>query len=475
MFTIRLRQTTMSTNGRTRSTRTRSSTLDSTTTPNQRCQYFHKSTQTPTSKSSMLIPSQLNSLLQSDKHIKYHFHSLGGDFIRLSSYRKFKQLFTVGGGSLIKEIVFDLSTFLKRELNDEKSGVHLELKNFLTSNNSILKKKEKIWCLCDHQFGLKNWLYIIFGYMLQTYNEEEVHECLDDIIQMYLNARKNRLSPDEIRIIRDERDIFTLNAFQNYIDNVRIREDLLYGSSSMSRFVSFTEANNKKIYLPPLPRIHNRELLVKALMHKEFYRVLLDPRHKFAKTMKSNNYDLSPSEYGIVRKEISFLDGLGDFFLAQETSKLIYDLCTTTSTENLSSLNLNVNSTTYNLIKTILATNTLMSKLTKCYNLYEGLNDPIINTRISDEWVPYTTQGKLVDGKDLNEVRIYEEEFLGDFFESYMAALLIEQPNIAKAFIREIYKRLLSVITETLPPQVTYQNWTMNILGRNIYCKKEVV
>ena len=29
--------------------------------------------------------------------------------------------------------------------------------------------------LCDHHFGLKNWLYIIFGYMLQNYNEQEVN------------------------------------------------------------------------------------------------------------------------------------------------------------------------------------------------------------------------------------------------------------------------------------------------------------
>lgn len=106
----------------------------------------------------------------------------------------------------------------------------------------------------------------------------------------------------------------------------------------------------------------------------------------------------------------------------------------------------------------ILATNTLMSKLTKCYNLYQGLNDPIINTRIADEWIPYTTTGVLPRGKDVDEVRIYEEEFLGDFFESYMAALLIEQPTVAKSFIREIYKQLISVMTKTLPPEVTYQN-----------------
>lgn len=63
------------------------------------------------SKHAILIPSPLNALLHSDRHIKYHFYNLGGDFIRLSAYRRFKQLFRVGGGSLIKEIVFDLSTF----------------------------------------------------------------------------------------------------------------------------------------------------------------------------------------------------------------------------------------------------------------------------------------------------------------------------------------------------------------------------
>lgn len=144
---------------------------------------------------------------------------------------------------------------------------------------------------------------------------------------MYLNARKNRIDPDNIRIIRDERDNFTLATFENYINTVEIQEDLLFGSTSSTRFVTISPAYNQRIYLPPLPKLHNRNLLVKALMHKEFYRLLLDPRHRFAQTMQSHNYDLSFGEYGLIRKEISFLDGLGDFFLAQETSRLIFDLC----------------------------------------------------------------------------------------------------------------------------------------------------
>ena len=43
--------------------------------------------------------------------------------------------------------------------------------------------------LCDHHFGLKNWLYIIFGYMLQNYNEQEVNNCLDQLVSMYLEVR----------------------------------------------------------------------------------------------------------------------------------------------------------------------------------------------------------------------------------------------------------------------------------------------
>ena len=69
--------------------------------------------------------------------------------------------------------------------------------------------------LCDHHFGLKNWLYIIFGYMLQNYNEQEVNNCLDQLVSMYLEARSNRFSINDIRIIRDERDQFILSTLNN--------------------------------------------------------------------------------------------------------------------------------------------------------------------------------------------------------------------------------------------------------------------
>ena len=42
--------------------------------------------------------------------------------------------------------------------------------------------------------------------------------------------------------------------------------------------------------------------------------------------MLGRNYSLDPQDYSLIRKELSILDGLGDLFLAQETSKLIYEL-----------------------------------------------------------------------------------------------------------------------------------------------------
>ena len=88
----------------------------------------------------------------------------------------------------------------------------------------------------------------------------------------------------------------------------------------------------------------------------------------------------------------------------------------------MSENHININSsTTYQLLKIMLATNTLMAKLTKAYNLYQGLDDSIINKRIAKEWLPFTILGETPpiressDWQSKDEIRIYEEEFLGDF------------------------------------------------------------
>ena len=100
--------------------------------------------------------------------------------------------------------------------------------------------------LCDHHFGLKNWLYIIFGYMLQNYNEQEVNNCLDQLVSMYLEARSNRFSINDIRIIRDERDQFILSTFEQYLLDVPVRNDLLYNDNGNNEDVNYIILSNIK-------------------------------------------------------------------------------------------------------------------------------------------------------------------------------------------------------------------------------------
>lgn len=88
--------------------------------------------------------------------------------------------------------------------------------------------------------------------------------------------------------------------------------------------------------------------------------------------------------------------------------------------------------------------------------------------QLKTEWVPYTMTGKMPDYQSLDETRIYEEEFMADFFEIYAGALLKEQPEVAKKFIHEIFYEILKVISESLPPDIPYGIWSSMIIGREI-------
>ncbi|KAK6455169.1 uncharacterized protein RJT20DRAFT_129887 [Scheffersomyces xylosifermentans] len=413
------------------------------------------------SKQAMLIPSQLNTLLQTDKFVKYHYSSLGCDLVKLKSYPRFKHLIVGGGGGIVKELVFDLTSFIRKELTDSKNDSSQQLKDFLTSNGSILNSEDAM-TFSDHHLALRNWLYIIFGYLSQAYREDEVEKVLDKIIDMYLAARNKRLFVRSASI-PDAKDSAVLELIKNYYETVSINYDKLYNIDESRRYIMFHETQDMKVYLPPLPKVHNRELLVKALMHKEYYRMLLIPKHSFAKKLTELGYDLDPREYSVLKYELSFLDGLGDLFLAHESSKLIYDLCKEGTKY--------VSNNTYHMLRTILATNTLLSKLTVTYNLHHGLDDAVVADRLANDYLLCLHTGRLHPDMDADETRVYEEEFLGDYFESYMAALVLEQPEVAERFIAEIYSSILQVITKVLPPDVSYRIWTTGILGRNLHHK----
>ena len=93
----------------------------------------------------------------------------------------------------------------------------------------------------------------------------------------------------------------------------------------------------------------------------------------------------------------------------------------------------------------IFATNTLMSKLTKAYNLFQGLDDPLINIRISNEWLPYTTLGKMLEYRDAEETRIYEEEFLGDFLKVIWLLYYLNNQKLQNLLLEKFIKDYLKL------------------------------
>lgn len=417
----------------------------------------HASTTTAnTEDTSMLIPTPLKF---TNRQLRLQYSSIGSDFIRLALYRRFKELLRDESGALIKAAVHDLSAFLRKELPKKDSILHCEMKKSLTNESSRLELMIPLGSGTKTSESIREWLYAAFGFLTEECSEEEANKIVDNIIEIYINERNSNINTLFNRnVVLSERDEFTMRAFNEYIEKVKVRDDLLYESDS--RYISFREVFDQKIYLPDLPKIHDRELLVKGLMHKEFYRMMLNPEHQFAQTMTTGGYDLDFRNYGIVRKELSVLDGLGDFYLSLEASRITYLLCRSNGRQ--------VTQNAYRSLKIILGTNTLMSKLTKAYNLHIGLGDPIIMNQLKTEWVPYTMTGKMPDYQSLDETRIYEEEFMADFFEIYAGALLKEQPEVAKKFIHEIFYEILKVISESLPPDIPYGIWSSMIIGREI-------
>ncbi|ODV78454.1 uncharacterized protein CANTADRAFT_52449 [Suhomyces tanzawaensis NRRL Y-17324] len=420
---------------------------------------------------SILIPLELHNLLATP-WIKCHLYSLGADLLRLATYRKFNHLLLLGGGGTIKAVVHDITTFIKKELQSDDTLPSKQLRDliFLSSNSNLylkaMSENEKMTS-CNYNIGsTSKWLYIFTGYLQLCRSDFDVEEFTDKIIDIYIKSKKLSYLEHHPRCIFDEQDENSFNILKDYFATVGINEMKLYNNET--KYITLYETQDSHIYLPPLPRIRNKELLVKALMHKESYRVLLNPNHNVAKQLTEFGYDLNPKNYSIYRYELSFLDGLGDFFLARESSKLLYQLYLAGDYSRM-------HSHIYQMLRTILATNTLLSKLSIAYKLHMGLDDPVFTDVIAKDYLTYVFSGELHEHRDAEETRIYEEEFLGDYFESYVGALFIEQPEVAEEFVAQIYESILKVITQTLPPEVSYANWTFSIMGRSLVFKKPKV
>ncbi|KAF7580318.1 hypothetical protein FOB63_005388 [Clavispora lusitaniae] len=384
---------------------------------------------------------------------RHHLFILGFDYIKLQAYKKLSSLIFQGGGGIIKNTVFEISSFVKREW---------------ATNSSLLQQVVPLMTI-DPAINSSNfkWFYVSIGYMMLTEEEASIESLTDKVVELYLESGGSHLP---------------LNAPSNSIEN-RVRKitkryynavkidyrklyDPLYGDRCI-RMGNDTEL----IMLPPLPQIKSKQLLAKALLHKELYRAFESPDHCVYQSLVHYGLSVSPSILKIVKYDLSFLDGLGDFFLAKESSEFLYLFRQKYPFSDDDSFG----KKTYNLLKTILATNTLLSRLAIAYNLHSSLNDPLVSDLFYSSYI--STILKRTENPDPMLVR-YEEEFVADYFEQYVGALYLEQPQVAKEWINSLFERILSSITDSYRVQsrrkkraschYDYRAWSVDMIGRSI-------
>lgn len=378
---------------------------------------------------------------------------LGFDNIKLHAYKKLSSLISQGGGGVIKNVVFDMSLFVKREWNSNLGLLH-HVASGLTIDLTMLDFK---------------WFYILVGYMMLTQPESKVESVTDKVVEFYLQLGGGHLLLDT-PIGATEKLILKLAA--KYYKSVTIDYRALYDPNLHPRFIAVGEGSSAfNIRLPDLPNIRSKHLLAKALLHKELYRAVFLPDHHFCGSLVRQNILVDRSALNVVRYDLLFLDGLGDFFLATESSEFLYKF---RSLEPYCE-DPTFGKKTYTLLKTILATNTLLLRLAVAYNLHTALNDKIVSAMLNESYIPYISS-RTVSEDAL--VMKYEEEFVADYFEQYVGALYLEQPEVAKEWINALFEQILYLISDSykvfhrrrklLISHYDYRAWSVDVIGRSI-------
>lgn len=386
---------------------------------------------------------------------KQHLFLLGLDKIKLCVYQKLLSLHSQVGGGAIKTLVSDLVLFAKSEcLSHPRVLEHVggSLKMNKTENSR-------------HHLDVRSF-YIRVAYTLLTEDESKLDTIADTLLDLYLELRGNKLTHNA-PVSSQEKQILRLAT--KYYKSCNIDYKLLYDHKSNPRTVHLAD-QSLTIQLPPLPQIKSKHLLAKALMHKELYRAVFLEDHEFYKTLVANDVSIDRLSLTVIRYDLSFLDGLGDLFLAGESSEFLYKFrhLAPYSADDL------FGKKTYTLLKTILATNTLLSKLALAYNLHTALDDPIVRDMLDSEYIPYMAGQREMDPPSC-QAR-YEEEFIADYFEQYVGALYLEQPSVAKSWINQLFEQILFSISDDYRikhkkrklVQYDYRAWSVDVIGRSI-------
>lgn len=384
--------------------------------------------------------------------LQHHLFILGLDHIKLQAYKKLSSNLFQGGGGTIKNIVAEISLFVKKEwATDSSLASHIPLPFPLKTSAS------------EPDFRM---FYVSVGYMLLCEKDDHIELLVDKLFELYLSRVGSHISLEVPQNALEKR---VCKIARRYYTMVKIDYKTLYKPFSGPKCIKIGE-NMNPIVLPPLPQIKSKQLLAKALLHKELYRSFNDSNHFVRKSLATEGLESTPSILKIIRHDLLFLDGLGDFFLAKKSSEFLYKLRQSHPFSQANSFG----KKTYHLLKTILATNTLLLKLAIAYNLHLALDDPIVKNTLHTSYIS-NILSSINDDPGL--VR-YEEEFIADYFEQYVGALYLEQPVVAKEWINVLFENILSLINDSYrigssrrkqtDHHYNYRAWSVDVIGRSI-------
>lgn len=386
---------------------------------------------------------------------KHHLFLLGLDKIKLCIYQKLSSLHSQVGGGAIKSVVSDLVLFAKTEcVTHPKILEHVGM-----SSEAVPRHQSR------HKLDVRSF-YVQVAYMMLTEPESKLESLADALLELYLELRGYKLTMNE-PVNAQEKQILRLAS--KYYKSCSINYKLLYDHKSYPRRIDIAD-QSLSINLPPLPQLKSKHLLAKALMHKELYRAIFLENHDFYKSLVAKNISVDRLALNVIRYDLSFLDGLGDLFLAGESSEF---LCKFRHLEPYSADD-SFGKKSYNLLRTVLATNTLMSRLAVAYNLHTALDDPNVRELLESEYIPYMAGQR--DSEPPSCQARYEEEFIADYFEQYVGALYLEQPVVAKSWINSLFEQILFSITDSYRikhrkqklVQYDYRAWGVDVIGRSL-------
>lgn len=380
---------------------------------------------------------------------KHHLSMLAVDKLKLHIYQKLFSLPSQFDSGFIKCVVSDLVSFGQTACVSHP--------RVLEHVGGALKSRHKLDVRA---------FYVQVAYMMFKEPESKIEQLADSMLELYLELRDYKLTMSDLASPQEK---VILRLATKYYKSCNINYRLMYDHKSYPRNIHMAD-ESLTISLPPLPQIKSKHLLAKALMHKELYRAVFLEEHEFHKSLVAKNINVDRLALNVIRYDLSFLDGLGDLFLAGESSEFLYKF---RHLEPYSS-DETFGKKTYNLLRTVLATNTLLSKLAIAYNLHVALDDSIVRNVLEQEYIPYTAGQRDIEPP--YEQARYEEEFIADYFEQYVGALYLEQPLVAKQWINQLFEQILFSISDSYKIKqrkkkdikFDYRAWGMDVVGRSL-------